>query len=80
MIQTTGETNKGITHNTYNSYRRSKGLPIRSVKYITNDEVRDIYYNNYFKASGADRIKIHNLLYMSLTLLLIWAYPELKYS
>ena len=52
-----GETNKGITHNTYNSYRRSKGLPIRSVKYITDDEVRDIYYNNYFKASGADKIE-----------------------
>lgn len=52
-----GETNKGITHNTYNSYRKSKGLPIRSVKYITDDEVRDIYYNNYFKASGADKIE-----------------------
>ncbi len=52
-----GETNKGITHNTYNSYRRSKGLPTRSVKYITDDEVRDIYYNNYFKASGADKIE-----------------------
>ena len=52
-----GETNKGITHNTYNSYRKSKGLPVRSVKYITDDEVRDIYYNNYFKASGADKIE-----------------------
>ena len=51
-----GETNKGITHTTYNSYRRSKGLPIQSVKYITNSEVRDIYYNNYYKASGADKI------------------------
>lgn len=52
-----GETNKGITHNTYNSYRKNKGLPQRSVKYITDDEVRDIYYNNYFKASGADKIE-----------------------
>lgn len=52
-----GETNKGITHNTYSSYRKSKGLPQRSVKYITDDEVRDIYYNNYFKASGADKIE-----------------------
>ena len=34
-----GETNKGITHNTYNSYRKSKGLQTRSVKYITDDEV-----------------------------------------
>lgn len=51
-----GETNKGITHNTYNSYRKNKGLPTRSVKYITDDEVRDIYYNNYYKASGADKL------------------------
>ena len=52
-----GETNKGITYRTYNAYRKSKNLPIRSVKYITNNEVKDIYYNNYYKASGADKIK-----------------------
>ena len=52
-----GETNRGITHTTYDSYRRSKRLPLRSVKYITDDEVVDIYYNNYYKASGADKIK-----------------------
>ena len=52
-----GETNKGITHTTYDSYRRSKGLSTRSVKYITNEEVEDIYYNNYYKASGADKIE-----------------------
>ncbi len=51
-----GETNKGITHQTYNSYRKSKNLPIQSVKYISDDEVKDIYYNNYYKASGADQI------------------------
>ena len=52
-----GETNHGITHEVYDSYRRSKKLPKRSVKYITDDEVVDIYYNNYYKASGADKIK-----------------------
>ena len=41
-----GETNKGITHGTYDVYRRSKGLKSQSVKNITDDEVRDIYYNN----------------------------------
>ncbi len=51
-----GETNKGITHTTYDSYRKNKGLPLRSVKYITDEEVSDIYYNNYYKASGADKI------------------------
>lgn len=52
-----GETNKGITYQTYNSYRKSRGLSPRSVKYITDEEVRDIYYNNYYKASGADKIQ-----------------------
>ena len=51
-----GETNKGITHGTYDSYRRSKGLPSQSVKNISDDEVRDIYYNNYYKSSGADKL------------------------
>ena len=51
-----GETNKGITHTTYDNYRKNKGLPLRSVKYITDEEVSDIYYNNYYKASGADKI------------------------
>lgn len=51
-----GETNKGITYRTYNAYRTSKGLPPQSVKYITDEEVKDIYYNNYYKASGADNI------------------------
>lgn len=27
------------------------------MKYITDEEVRDIYYNNYYKASGADKIQ-----------------------
>ena len=52
-----GETNKGITHGTYDAYRRSKGLKPQSVKNITDDEVRDIYYNNYYKASGADQLE-----------------------
>ena len=52
-----GETNKGITHATYDSYRRSKGLPKQSVKYMTDEEMHEIYYNNYYKASGADKIE-----------------------
>lgn len=52
-----GETNKGITHITYDTYCKSKGLPQKSVKHITDQEVADIYYNNYYKASGADKLK-----------------------
>jgi len=51
-----GETNKGVTHKTYDAYRKSQNLPTRSVKDITDKEVKDIYYNNYYKASGADKI------------------------
>lgn len=56
-----GATNKGITHRTYDSYRKSKGLPTQSVRNISNAEVRDIYYKNYYIASGADRIKDRRL-------------------
>ena len=51
-----GETNKGITHSTYDAYRKTQGLPVQSVKNISDKEVADIYYNNYYKASGADKI------------------------
>lgn len=51
-----GETNKGITHKTYDTYRKSQGLPTRSVKDIIDKEVKEIYYNNYYKASGADKV------------------------
>lgn len=49
--------NKGIQQRTYNAYRRKKGLPQQSVKKITDAEVKDLYYNDYYKASGADKIK-----------------------
>lgn len=51
-----GETNKGITYTIYEQYRKSKNLPVQSVKDISNDEVYEIYYKNYYKASGADMI------------------------
>lgn len=51
-----GETNKGITHKTYDAYRKSQGLPTRSVKDMTDKEVKEIYYKNYYKTSGADKV------------------------
>lgn len=51
-----GETNKGITHGTYNEYRKSKGLPVQSVKNITDTEVKDIYYSRYWLRAGCDKI------------------------
>lgn len=47
-----GATNKGITQNTYNSWLASKGLAARDVKNITDREVEEIYYSNYWLKSG----------------------------
>lgn len=49
-----GETNFGITHLTYDAYRRLKHLPVQSVKLITKDEVNEIYHVNYWLAGGCD--------------------------
>ena len=49
--------NKGIRQSTYDNYRKKKGLATQPVKYITDIEVRDIYYNDYFVASGANKIQ-----------------------
>jgi len=46
-----GPTNLGITWREYNIYRQKKGLPIRSVRNITTDEMHDIYKNNYWHAA-----------------------------
>jgi hypothetical protein len=51
-----GLTNKGITQGTFNGWLRKQGRGSRSVASITNEEVRQIYYENYWKASGADRL------------------------
>lgn len=49
-----GETNRGITYQTYNAYRRSKGLPIRSVRHLEESELQEIYRRNYWTAAGCD--------------------------
>lgn len=46
-----GATNKGVIQRVYDSYRRRKGLQTRSVLYITDDEVTDIYENDYWTPS-----------------------------
>jgi hypothetical protein len=51
-----GATNKGVTQGTYNAYRRDKGLGYKSVRRITNNEVKDIYRNRYWLPSKANII------------------------
>jgi lysozyme family protein len=48
-----GLTNLGVTHEEYDRYRRFKGLPLRSVTLIEDDEVRDIYHTFYWKVIQA---------------------------
>ena len=43
-----GETNFGISKNVYDSYRKSKSLSLQSVKYISNNEIEEIYYKKYY--------------------------------
>lgn len=51
-----GATNRGITQRTYDAYRQKKGLSPQDVRYITEDEVREIYRKDYWEASGADKL------------------------
>lgn len=44
-----GETNKGVTIATYNEYRRRRGLPLQSVRLITDAEVYEIYETMYWQ-------------------------------
>ena len=46
-----GETNKGVTTATYRAYRQRQGLPMQSVKAITDGEVREIYEGLYWNAA-----------------------------
>lgn len=49
-----GATNFGVIQRTYDSYRRLNGLPVRSVRRITQTEVREIYRRNYWNAAGCN--------------------------
>ena len=51
-----GETNFGVTRKTYDAYRKRKGLPIQSVKYISQEEVAEIYRQEYAKPVRFDAL------------------------
>ena len=51
-----GATNKGITQTTYNAWLRSKGQNLKDVRHITDSEVREIYYNNYWIKAGCNKM------------------------
>lgn len=51
-----GATNKGITQNTYNNWLKKHNKPFKDVKNISNLEVEEIYYNNYWLAAGCNKM------------------------
>lgn len=51
-----GATNKGITQGTYNTWLKSKGQAAKSVKLISDAEVKEIYYKNYWLAAKCDKM------------------------
>lgn len=51
-----GATNKGITQKTYDAWRKARGLKTQPVKAITDSEVKEIYYKNYWLAAKCDKM------------------------
>lgn len=51
-----GATNKGITQNTYNTWLHSKGQNNKDVRHITDSEVKEIYYTNYWLKAGCNKM------------------------
>lgn len=51
-----GATNKGITQGTYNSWLISQGQQRKDVKFISQSEVEEIYYKNYWLKAGCQNM------------------------
>lgn len=51
-----GDTMKGVIQTTYDSYRKAKRLPPRSVRHITDDELQDIYRTRYWAKVKGDQL------------------------
>ena len=51
-----GATNKGVTQNTYNAWLKKQNKPVKDVKYITEAEAKEIYFNNFWLAAGCDKM------------------------
>jgi lysozyme family protein len=49
-----GDTNFGIIQSEYNAYRKRKESPIQSVRFISQDEVEDIYFKEYWQLAQCE--------------------------
>lgn len=51
-----GATNKGVTQRVYDTWRRARAEPERSVRDIEDAEVRAIYHENYWVAASCPEL------------------------
>jgi lysozyme family protein len=51
-----GATNRGVTQSVYNTWRKTQNLQPQSVALITDQEVYQLYYTNYWLAGKCDQI------------------------
>ncbi len=51
-----GATNMGITQRTYDGYCKLKNIPTKSVKDLTKEEAKQVYFELFWEASGAKEI------------------------
>ena len=52
-----GPTNLGVTQTTYDDWRKQKGLPKQDVKNITKNEAKQLYYEEFWKGTGASEVE-----------------------
>ena len=53
-------TNLGVTQDAYNAYNKSIGEPLKDVKNITKGEAIQLYYKDYWLASGCNKLSKTN--------------------
>ncbi len=51
-----GATESGLTQRSYDAWRRKQGLPIRSVRVVTDDELQAIYRSEYWTQVRGDEL------------------------
>lgn len=51
-----GPTNKGVTKAVYDSYRAAKGLPAGDVRDLKDDELKEIYYEGYWRPARCNEM------------------------
>ncbi|MFM7389933.1 MAG: glycoside hydrolase family 108 protein [Vampirovibrionales bacterium] len=57
---TGGKTNKGITHTVYRNWLKKKGRPNKDVSNITDEEVKQIYKEEYWDKINGDTLAAKN--------------------